>query len=76
MNFRTLIPLLIIVVGALFGYPALAEKQDNKGMDMDKTAIATFAGGCFWCVESDFEKVPGVEKVISGYSGGEEVDPS
>lgn len=33
-------------------------------------AVATFAGGCFWCVESDFEKVPGVVEAISGYTGG------
>ena len=39
-------------------------------------AIATFAGGCFWCVEAAFEKVPGVSEVISGYSGGEEVSPT
>jgi peptide methionine sulfoxide reductase msrA/msrB len=31
---------------------------------------ATFAGGCFWCVQADFEKVPGVVKVVSGYAGG------
>ena len=36
---------------------------------------ATFAGGCFWCVESDFEKVPGVVKVISGYTGGSGDNP-
>ncbi|MDA2917106.1 peptide-methionine (S)-S-oxide reductase MsrA [Nitrospinae bacterium AH_259_B05_G02_I21] len=33
-------------------------------------AVATFAGGCFWCVESDFDKVPGVVRTISGYTGG------
>ncbi|MBT3536774.1 MAG: peptide-methionine (S)-S-oxide reductase MsrA [Rhodospirillaceae bacterium] len=33
-------------------------------------AIATFAGGCFWCVESDFDTVKGVKKPISGYTGG------
>ncbi len=38
--------------------------------------IATFAGGCFWCVESDFEKVPGVVKVISGYTGGSGENPT
>lgn len=40
------------------------------------TAIATFAGGCFWCVESDFEKVPGVSEVISGYIGGHVKNPT
>ncbi|WP_304085845.1 peptide-methionine (R)-S-oxide reductase MsrB [Maridesulfovibrio ferrireducens] len=38
--------------------------------------IATVAGGCFWCVESDLEKVAGVEKVISGYAGGDVKNPS
>jgi len=33
-------------------------------------ALATLAGGCFWCTESDFRKVPGVVKVVSGYAGG------
>ena len=38
-------------------------------------AIATLAGGCFWCTESDLEKVPGVAKVISGYTGGKRKTP-
>jgi peptide-methionine (S)-S-oxide reductase len=37
---------------------------------------AVFAGGCFWCVESDFEGVPGVQEVISGFAGGTVADPS
>jgi methionine-S-sulfoxide reductase len=37
---------------------------------------AIFAGGCFWCVESDFDKVPGVVETISGYSGGETTNPT
>ena len=37
---------------------------------------ATLAGGCFWCVEADFEKVDGVVEVISGYTGGESEDPT
>lgn len=35
-----------------------------------RTARAIFAGGCFWCVESDFEKLPGVISAVSGYTGG------
>jgi peptide-methionine (S)-S-oxide reductase len=41
-----------------------------------KTELATFGGGCFWCVEAIFERVSGVQKVTSGYSGGIVVDPS
>lgn len=37
---------------------------------------ATFAGGCFWCVESDLEKVDGVKEVISGYTGGHTENPA
>lgn len=37
---------------------------------------AIFAGGCFWCVESDFDRVPGVIETISGYAGGKSVNPN
>jgi peptide-methionine (S)-S-oxide reductase len=37
---------------------------------------ATFAGGCFWCVEADFDKVPGVISTISGYTGGRVTNPT
>lgn len=40
------------------------------------TAVATFAGGCFWCVESDFDKVPGVLETESGYTGGTLENPT
>jgi len=39
-------------------------------------AKATFAGGCFWCMESPFEKMEGVISVVSGYTGGHKEDPS
>lgn len=42
----------------------------------ESMSLATFAGGCFWCLESDFEKVEGVVKVTSGYTGGREKNPS
>lgn len=40
------------------------------------TEKAIVAGGCFWCVESDFEGVPGVKSVVSGYTGGKSQDPT
>ena len=40
------------------------------------TAKAVFAGGCFWCVESDFDKVKGVLSTTSGYTGGKTVNPT
>ena len=47
-----------------------------KPLSSGKTLeIATLAGGCFWCVESDLEKIHGVKKVISGYTGGELENP-
>jgi peptide-methionine (S)-S-oxide reductase len=39
-------------------------------------ALATFAGGCFWCTEADFEKVPGVTSAVSGYTGGRIANPT
>lgn len=40
------------------------------------TATAIFAGGCFWCVQSDLEKIPEVISVVSGYSGGSTTKPA
>jgi peptide methionine sulfoxide reductase msrA/msrB len=47
--------------------------MDNNHIE---TAMATFAGGCFWCLEADFSKIEGVVEVISGYTGGDEPDPT
>jgi len=45
-------------------------------LDTDGEEIATFAGGCFWCMESPFEKLKGVTAVISGYTGGYKENPA
>ncbi|MEX2591244.1 MAG: peptide-methionine (S)-S-oxide reductase MsrA [Anditalea sp.] len=50
---------------------AKIQNQDNG-----KAKLATFAGGCFWCIEAPFEEIDGVISVVSGYSGGEEKNPS
>ena len=43
---------------------------------MNQTETAYFAGGCFWCITPAFRELPGVSDVVSGYSGGEETDPT
>jgi peptide-methionine (S)-S-oxide reductase len=40
------------------------------------TETAIFAGGCFWCVESDFDRIPGVLETVSGYTGGTTPNPT
>jgi peptide-methionine (S)-S-oxide reductase len=56
------------------------EKQQNNEETLmntnNKSAIATFGGGCFWCVEAIFQRVTGVISVISGYSGGTDTTPT
>nr|WP_281246585.1 peptide-methionine (R)-S-oxide reductase MsrB [Marinobacter zhejiangensis] len=44
--------------------------------DNPSLAVATFAGGCFWCVEAGFEKIPGVVEAVSGYTGGDVANPT
>ncbi len=76
--------IIMITAAILIGFYAFADKQmgmenkmeSDKMAKMKKTEIATFAGGCFWCTESDFEKVHGVTQVISGYTGGHKADPT
>lgn len=53
-----------------------SEVKNKMIKNNEKPAIATLAGGCFWCVEADFEKLTGVKKVISGYTGGTGESPN
>jgi len=73
----TLIILLMIITSIfVFGYTSFAEKKVPMGDDMAGLSVATFAGGCFWCTESDFEKVDGVKDAVSGYTGGKKENPT
>lgn len=50
--------------------------RTKEPRDVSGLSVATFAGGCFWCVEAAFEAVPGVREAISGFSGGERANPT
>jgi peptide-methionine (S)-S-oxide reductase len=52
---------------------APATKDATPGPHLEK---ATFAGGCFWCIEPPFEKLEGVKSVVSGYTGGKKKNPT
>ncbi len=56
-------------------FEALFEKNDEK-KPKSNLEHAIFAGGCFWCMEPPFEKLPGVKEVLSGYTGGKTVNPT
>ena len=59
--------------GALLTAALLA---GSAGAASSAKAVATFAGGCFWCVESDFDQVEGVLETVSGYTGGTTENPT
>ena len=71
---------LAVVIG--FGQPPLkkgsispAVAAENQGQP-EALSVATFAGGCFWCIESTFEKIDGVVEAVSGYAGGSTENPT
>lgn len=54
----------------------LGVRADTSATAPAGTQVAIFAGGCFWCVEADFDKVPGVVSTTSGYIGGTNANPT
>lgn len=88
MNFirqAKIITTAIVASGALLAGCASTENStvvkdpsaDNPYAPTDPSlAVATVAGGCFWCVEAGYEKIPGVVEVVSGYSGGQTDNPT
>lgn len=66
---------LVITTCFLLVSPFSIAQNSNTEKPNDE-AIATFAGGCFWCVEEAFEQLNGVTEVVSGYAGGTEPNPT
>jgi peptide methionine sulfoxide reductase msrA/msrB len=54
----------------------LKSKNEVSDLNMSNQQLATFAGGCFWCMVSPFEEMPGIIKVVSGYTGGHKENPT
>ena len=65
----------LVFGAALIGTPAFAQSP-AKAAPPPAVQTAIFAGGCFWCIEADFEKLPGVLKVESGYTAGRTPNPT
>ena len=82
MKMTVLLGSAILIGLVLSGFQHSKEQKQNMTNEMGKkinpknVEKATFAGGCFWCTESDFEKIDGVLEVVSGYTGGDEENPT
>lgn len=91
MNFKLLmnrkLQATVIAVSSVFYVGCAASTENNPTVKTStinnpyaptdpKLAVATLAGGCFWCVESGYEKIPGVVEVVSGYAGGQTENPT
>jgi peptide-methionine (S)-S-oxide reductase len=69
--------LVLFVSASIFAASGDAQKdQKQEAKAAQKKEVATLAGGCFWCLEAVFNELRGVEKVVSGYSGGRAINPS
>jgi len=85
-SWRTIVlglPILVVAILVAIGVASTRadstpsqDKQASTPAKGGKLAKATFAGGCFWCMEPPFEKLDGVASVTSGYTGGKETAPS
>ena len=74
LSFIILSSMAVVFFVATNGFGASNDK--NKSASISGLKQAVFAGGCFWCMEPPFEKLQGVSKVISGYTGGKKENPS
>ncbi len=74
-SLRRYISCLAFLAAQSGGFETAAAQKEIEGLP-ENVEIATFAGGCFWCVESDFDRVTGVVRTVSGYTGGHLRNPT
>ena len=70
---RNRIQCLSLAIALVFTGAATALSQT---MNTNHSETATFGGGCFWCMEAEFQRIPGVKHVTSGFAGGQTENPS
>jgi len=73
---RALIPAVMVFLGLMAMTVAAPAENTGKAAQVSRLEKATFAGGCFWCMESPFDKLPGVVSVTAGYTGGHKKNPT
>lgn len=76
LSLTSFIPAMAGLAAATVGFFSTAGAQDAAAPAPGSRAVAVFAGGCFWCVEADFDKVDGVLDTESGYTGGSVANPT
>ncbi|MEP7145797.1 MAG: peptide-methionine (S)-S-oxide reductase MsrA [bacterium] len=86
--FKNILIITVLFLAAIWGFKSVYSKDQNKKETKINSTIsirkgdntnletATLAGGCFWCIETIFNDLKGVEKVVSGYSGGKTKNPT
>jgi peptide-methionine (S)-S-oxide reductase len=73
---RKLMKFMTVLAGLMLGMALVATAAEPAAKGNTATATAVFAGGCFWCMEPPYDKLPGVVATTSGYSGGQLVNPT
>src|SRR5215470_4782586 len=74
--FRSLKYRVVCLILLLVSLEGSALQGTAENMNTNKTEFAYFGGGCFWCMEAVFQRIPGVTAVVSGYAGGHTENPT
>jgi peptide-methionine (S)-S-oxide reductase len=76
LTVAVIVAVALAVTACSAGDTATAEPPVQSGPDSGRREVAVFAGGCFWSVEANFERMPGVVSVVSGFAGGRVANPT